>query len=112
MTVERRRHLIQDVEKQHELVVASYSLGEVQDPVERKEVVKLLWSLVADDGGVLVLIEPGTPVGFKTINDARTLVLERRANLIAPCPHAHACPMPNTSWCHFKQRIRKVSFRS
>jgi ribosomal protein RSM22 (predicted rRNA methylase) len=109
LTVERRRYLIKDVEKQHELVIASYSLGEVQDPIERTEVVKLLWSLVADDGGVLVLIEPGTPVGFKTINDARTLVLQRKANLIAPCPHAHACPMPNTSWCHFKQRIRKAN---
>jgi ribosomal protein RSM22 (predicted rRNA methylase) len=109
LTVERRRYLIKDVEKQHELVIASYSLGEVQDPIERTEVVKLLWSLVADDGGVLVLIEPGTPVGFKTINDARTLVLQRKANLIAPCPHAHACPMPNTSWCHFKQRIRKAT---
>ncbi len=96
------------MEKQQDLVMASYSLGEIQDPVERKDVVKQLWSLVDDDGGVLVLIEPGTPIGFKTINDARTLLLDRGANLIAPCPHAKTCPMPNTSWCHFKQRIRKV----
>ncbi len=63
-----------------------------------------------------VLIEPGSPVGFKTILDARTVLLglspKHRGfadvNVIAPCPHALTCPMPATSWCHFKQRTRKT----
>ena len=44
--------------------MASYSLGEIQDPVERKAIVKQLWNLV-DEKGILVLVEPGSPVGFK-----------------------------------------------
>jgi hypothetical protein len=40
--------------------------------------------------------------------DARDVVIRGGATVIAPCPHALTCPMPNTSWCHFKQRIRKV----
>ncbi len=80
-----------------------------------------LWSLVAP-GGVLILVEPGTPVGFKTIVDARATVLAlnrphvktplaEMAHVLAPCPHALACPMPATRWCHFKQRTRKTALQ-
>lgn len=121
--IERRRALVLEAESRYDLVVASYSLGEIQDPVLRAEEVKRLWSVV-DRGGLLVLIEPGTPVGFKTILDARSALLaaasSKRAagksprepcHVIAPCPHALKCPMPPTSWCHFKQRTRKTSLQ-
>ena len=107
LTVTRHRHLVDFGEKPHDMVVASYSLGELQDPVDREAIVKQLWSLV-EQGGLLVLIEPGSPVGFKSIRDARDTVLAAGATMIAPCPHAHVCPMPSTKWCHFKQRIRKT----
>ena len=106
--IERRRYLLANVEKEHDLVVSSYALTEVQDPVERMKQLLLLWDCVKEDRGLLVLVEPGTPVGFKTIKDARDALIKAGANIIAPCPHAYKCPMPLKSWCHFKQRTLKT----
>jgi ribosomal protein RSM22 (predicted rRNA methylase) len=27
--------------------------------------------------------------------------------VVGPCPHAHACPMPGNSWCHFSQAVAR-----
>ena len=44
-------------------MIASYSVGEIQDPVERDMYVKNLLKCVSDKG-VLILLEPGSPVRF------------------------------------------------
>jgi ribosomal protein RSM22 (predicted rRNA methylase) len=31
----------------------------------------------------------------------------RNAHVIAPCPHAHACPLQPPDWCHFAQRVAR-----
>ncbi|KAF8056824.1 METTL17 [Scenedesmus sp. PABB004] len=67
----------------HDMVVAAYVLNELPDPHDRAALVRHLWDLTGD---TLVLIEPGTPAGADTIQDARRLVLEheqRRAAKLA-----------------------------
>lgn len=88
----------------HGLVVAGYMLNEL--PEERREaVIDRLWSRVA---GSLLLVEPGTPVGFELIRRARQQLIAAGATVLAPCPHDLACPMPDNDWCHFAQRVNRT----
>lgn len=87
-----------------DLVIAAYLLGEL--PPER--VAPLMERLWQRAGGVLLLVEPGTPAGFARIRAARDQLLAASAHTIAPCPHDHPCPMPPDGWCHFAQRIART----
>ena len=48
----------------YDLVVASYVLSEIADQQERRRIVRQLWNNCTD---VLVIIEPGTPIGAANI---------------------------------------------
>lgn len=92
----------------HDLCIASYSLNELNDSVERHQVLN---KLIQSSQQYIVLIEPGTPHGFSIIDDSRAYVLKVSRKLgipfhvVAPCPHDGACPLRGTkSWCHFTQR--------
>lgn len=87
----------------HDLVVAAYLLNELIEE-RRGEFVDRLW---ARAGGMLVLVEPGTPAGFARIREARRRLIAGGATVLAPCPHDAACPMPEGDWCHFGQRINR-----
>jgi ribosomal protein RSM22 (predicted rRNA methylase) len=88
------------VTAQADLVVASYMLAEL--PLEDVEdVVNRLWLRAQQ---VLVLIEPGTPLGFERLRRARMAVARY---VIAPCTHQQACPIGSTDWCHFKTRLAR-----
>jgi ribosomal protein RSM22 (predicted rRNA methylase) len=84
-----------------ELVAASYALAEIPE-ARQAEVVLSLWNAC---DGVLALIEPGTPAGFARVLAARTLLIGVGADLVAPCPHARACPLTGPDWCHFSVRL-------
>ena len=84
-----------------DLVVASYVLAEI--PAGRQaDTVAALWAATS---GVLILVEPGTPDGFARLAAARAALITAGASLIAPCPHAAACPLAAPDWCHFVQRL-------
>jgi ribosomal protein RSM22 (predicted rRNA methylase) len=56
----------------------------------------------------LVIVEPGTPAGYRTMIDARRRGIDRGAHVAAPCPHDAPCPMEYTeSWCHFAERLAR-----
>ncbi|KAL3499180.1 hypothetical protein ACH5RR_038273 [Cinchona calisaya] len=118
-------------ERQHDLVIASYVLGEIPSLKDRITVVRQLWDLA---GEVLVLLEPGTPEGSNIISQMRSHILwmENRkmrkleaasqkaskslittksgAFIVAPCPHDGRCPLNNTGkYCHFVQRLERTS---
>lgn len=87
----------------HDLVVTSYVLGEL--PIDRREAfIDQLWEMTRH---TLVIIEPGTPVGFDHIREARERLLARGGRIVAPCPHDHLCPMQDDDWCHFTQRVAR-----
>jgi ribosomal protein RSM22 (predicted rRNA methylase) len=70
----------------NDLVIAAYSLGESL----QSGLILRLWQAAQM---ALVLIEPGTTRGFSLIRQAREQLLASGAHLVAPCPHANACPM-------------------
>ena len=84
-----------------ELVAASFVLAEISQ-ANLRHVIAQLWAAASE---VLVLIEPGTPAGFARIRAARAFLIEQGAGVLAPCTHAHACPIHEPDWCHFSQRL-------
>lgn len=87
-----------------ELVIASYVLNEL--PQDRRSVfIKQLWDSTSD---TLLIIEPGTPTGFLRIKQAREQLLAAGAKTIAPCPHDKPCPLDESDWCHFSQRVART----
>lgn len=97
--------LIKDkISERADLVVSSYVLNEMKQK-DRIETAKKLWD--ATDM-MLVIIEPGTPVGFSHILEVRDLLLKCGANVVAPCPHEDRCPKDESDWCHFACRISRT----
>ena len=89
---------------QHDLVVASYLLGEVSER-RRPVAVDAWWQ---STGACLVIVEPGTPSGYRRMMTARSLLVERGATIAAPCPHDRACPLAVTEeWCRFNVRLAR-----
>jgi len=86
-----------------DLVVASYVIGEL-DAASRPQVGEALWRATAD---TLLLVEPGTPAGHARLMALRAQLLAAGAHMLAPCPHALACPLSAPDWCHFTQRLAR-----
>lgn len=104
--------------KQFDVIIASHTLFGLQEEWMRKQQVQNLWSLLSDEGGVLILIEKGIPRGFEAIAGARELLLQRhiatpeghstvydndtdsdpiyekeKGMIVAPCTNHQSCPM-------------------
>jgi ribosomal protein RSM22 (predicted rRNA methylase) len=86
-----------------DLVILAYTLNELA-PGVRQSVVQQLWRATAD---TLVIVEPGTPSGWQHILAGRRQLIESGAHVIAPCPHADACPLQPPDWCHFAERVAR-----
>ncbi|XVF53131.1 hypothetical protein PTKIN_Ptkin05aG0075400 [Pterospermum kingtungense] len=121
---------IRKSEREHDLVIASYVLGEIPSLKDRITIVRQLWNMTRD---VLVLVEPGTPHGSNIISQMRSHILwmEKRkchkakgnkedskdlidlrsgAFVVAPCPHDGRCPLEKSSkYCHFVQRLQRTT---
>ncbi|MFE0756815.1 small ribosomal subunit Rsm22 family protein [Inquilinus sp. NPDC058860] len=87
----------------HDLVILSYVLDELA-PDRRGALVDGLW---AATGGVLLIVEPGTPAGYRRILDARDRLIASGGHVVAPCPHDRACPLVDPDWCHFARRVAR-----
>jgi ribosomal protein RSM22 (predicted rRNA methylase) len=85
------------------LATVAYVLDEL-DPAQRTAVIQQLWSLTGD---TLLVVEPGTPAGWRRILEARDLLLRQGAQVVAPCPHADICPIAAPDWCHFARRVAR-----
>jgi len=75
-------------------------------------VIEALWQRLKDKG-VIIVVEPGSPKGFRYVHAFREWVLAKsrsEASIIAPCPHHGTCPMAKHPdlWCHFSQITQKV----
>ena len=86
----------------HDLVIASYSLGEAG----AEEIAWRLWQAARV---ALVIIEPGSPRGFALIGTIRARLLGAGARMIAPCPGEGACPLAAPDWCHFGARVERTA---
>lgn len=86
-----------------DIVTLAYVLDELE-PAERTKLVDSLWSRTR---GLLVIVEPGTTAGWRRILDARDQLVRADASILAPCPHADACPIVAPDWCHFSARVAR-----
>jgi ribosomal protein RSM22 (predicted rRNA methylase) len=91
--------------ERHDLVVLSYVTNELT-PAARAALIKRSWELATV---AVLVVETGTPRGFAACLGARTGLLALGAHLVAPCPHAQACPLAEDGkrWCHFRVRIAR-----
>jgi ribosomal protein RSM22 (predicted rRNA methylase) len=89
----------------HDLIILSYSIGELK-PQTTESLMHLCWHSAKQ---LLLVVEPGTPIGFERIRLMRRHLIEWGAYLIAPCPHHVACPMAGGDWCHFSARVERSS---
>lgn len=86
-----------------DLVTLAYVLDEI-DEAAIASVATRLWDLASD---MIVIVEPGTPAGWRRILTARQALLDAGAHVIAPCPHESACPIVAPDWCHFSRRVAR-----
>lgn len=85
-----------------DLVTATYVLGELDDDQQHR-----LVDLAARSAAVVVLVEPGTPAGYRRILAARARLIASGLTIVAPCPHQRECPLAagRSDWCHFAARV-------
>ena len=60
---------------------------------------------MGEDRDSLVIVEPGTPAGYRRIIAIREQLIALGADVAAPCPHRKGCPLAPPDWCHFSQRL-------
>lgn len=89
----------------HDLVVISYSLGEV----DSKKWEQVLSVAIKQTKKLLVILEPGTPLGYKKLMKMREFLIRQNLYMVAPCPHNKPCPMTEKQWCHFSQRLPRTT---
>ena len=66
--------------ERYDLIVASYTLTELQTDAARKAATQMLFELL-DVNGVLVLLEAGSPFGSHTVRTARQFILDMTASV-------------------------------
>lgn len=91
------------IEDKADIVIASYVLNELEVE-DQLRVAKKLWQ--ATDK-ILLIVEPGTPQGYRVLKRIRQAFLELGAHVLAPCPHENDCPLTEDDWCHFTCRIQR-----
>ena len=86
-----------------DLVIASYALNELSED-KRAEVLRNLWDCAEK---LLLIIEPGTPMGFAQLRKARETLIALGGHVAAPCVHQEECPLPADDWCQFTARVAR-----
>jgi len=86
-----------------DLVTLAYVLDELSEG-QRDRLVDRLWAATT---GMLVIVEPGTPAGWRRVLAARARLVALGCHVAAPCPHAAPCPITAPDWCHFAQRVAR-----
>ena len=96
--------LISDINYKADLVICSYVLNELSEK-DRKLALDKLWKAT---NKILLIIEPGTPVGFGEIKVIRRNLMDKGGYVIAPCPNINECPMAEDDWCHATCRVSRT----
>ena len=97
----------EEIQENADLVVSSYVINELTEEDRQKAITKM-WNAT---NRILVIIEPGTPEGFLHILQARKMLLEQGANILAPCTHNMQCPISKDDWCSFYTRVARTKIQ-
>lgn len=95
--------LIDSLDLESDLVITSYMINEL-DEKNRPKVIEKLWKMTKK---ILVIIEPGTPEGFRHIKQARKMLLENGAYIVSPCATQGECNLNEDDWCSFSVRVAR-----
>ena len=87
-----------------DLVITSYMLNEIK-PEERN---KVIHKLIESSNHIIVIIEPGTPEGFKNIKQVQKITIENGLHIVAPCTFQGICPLSDDDWCHSIVRMERT----
>ena len=93
-----------EIQEKADLVITSYVINELTEADRKKALIKM-WDATKE---LLVILEPGTPEGFSHILQARKILLEKGANIVAPCTHCGECPVAKDDWCSFYTRVART----
>lgn len=90
-----------EIKNKSDLIITSYMINELREDEKEKAILKM-WN---STNNLLVIIEPGTPNGFKNILKAREILLNNGANMVAPCCNSNKCQIKDDDWCSFYVRL-------
>jgi len=88
-------------ESRADLVIAAYALTEIA-PGTLPSAISRLWGATRSR---ILIVEPGTPEGWRRGLEVRQELIGLGARILGPCPHAGPCPISGPDWCHFSQRL-------
>ncbi|PIQ27783.1 hypothetical protein COW36_07685 [bacterium (Candidatus Blackallbacteria) CG17_big_fil_post_rev_8_21_14_2_50_48_46] len=86
-----------------EMITLSYVLNELPAAAQAALIARLL----AQPAWMLLLVEPGTPAGYRHLLAAREQALKEGWHILGPCPHEGVCPLSEDDWCHFAVRVQR-----
>jgi ribosomal protein RSM22 (predicted rRNA methylase) len=86
-----------------DLVTMAYVLAELPEPAAAA-----LVTAAAGSAGVVAVVEPGTPAGYRRVLAARERLVGQGMRILAPCPHDSGCPLTGADWCHFAARLDRT----
>ena len=99
-------NILQDeIAEKADIVLTSYMINELPEQKRENAVLKL-WQAT---NKLMVVIEPGTPEGFKNILNIRNLIKNQGGYIVAPCCYNGECPIKENDWCAFYARVARSS---
>jgi ribosomal protein RSM22 (predicted rRNA methylase) len=89
-----------------DVATAAYVYGEIAEADQDR-----LTTQLCAVAPIVVIVEPGTPHGYRRILRARDQLIGLGMRIAAPCPHDVGCPLAGAGgdWCHFGERLARSS---
>lgn len=94
----------EEIAERADIVVVSYLLNEMSEE-NRFSFLEAIWR---QTNQILILVDPGTPKDFQNMIKIKEFLVERGANVMAPCSCEKGCPLPEEDWCHFLCRVERT----
>lgn len=85
-----------------DLATLSYVVGELPDALRHEAVATAM-----STASTVLVVEPGTPAGYRRVLEARGLLLSGGFRVAAPCPHQLDCPLVGDDWCHLPAHVER-----
>ena len=87
-----------------DIIIMSYVINELSEENRKFLIQKLLKSVAK----LILIIEPGTPEGFKNVKQIQEIALNKGKYVIAPCTSQEICKLPDNDWCHSVVRMERT----
>ena len=93
-----------ELDEKADLVIVSYMINELKE-CDR---IRILDKLLKVTNELLLIVEPGTPEGFKNIKMIREEAIKRNFNIVSPCTHCKECELSEEDWCSSCVRVQRT----